>query len=212
MHGPAATGGCDKSHLAWRQAPRQRANSQAVARRPSSRRPRPVLSPAARRSQARRRAVRRRQAVAALTLVILVIAVAMALAAGGNSPPRRAASSPGPSSGAVPAPRHNAGGSRGPLNVYAADAAANISPVAKNDPALVYVPNSMSDTVSVISQRTLKVLRTFSTGGLPQHVTPAWNLKTLYVDNDDGNSLTPINPRTAQPGRPIAVEDPYNMY
>ena len=156
--------------------------------------------------------MRRRQAVAALTLVILVIAVAMALAAGGNSPPRRAASSPGPSSGAVPTPRHNAGGSRGSLNVYAADTAANISPVAKNDPALVYVPNSMSDTVSVISQRTLKVLRTFSTGGLPQHVTPAWNLKTLYVDNDDGNSLTPINPRTAQPGRPIAVEDPYNMY
>src|SRR5439155_3783310 len=30
--------------------------------------------------------------------------------------------------------------------------------------------------------------------------------------NDEGNSITPIDPRTAKPGRPIAVDDPYNMY
>jgi len=36
---------------------------------------------------------------------------------------------------------------------------------AQIDRALVYVPNSMSDTVSVISQRTLKVIATFPTGG-----------------------------------------------
>jgi DNA-binding beta-propeller fold protein YncE len=41
---------------------------------------------------------------------------------------------------------------------------------------------------------------------------PAWNLKTLYVTNDDGNSLTPINPRTGKPGAAIPVDDPYNMY
>src|SRR5205823_6984343 len=27
-----------------------------------------------------------------------------------------------------------------------------------------------------------------------------------------GNSLTPIDPRTGAPGRPVRVEDPYNMY
>jgi DNA-binding beta-propeller fold protein YncE len=70
----------------------------------------------------------------------------------------------------------------------------------------------MSNTVSVISQRTMKVIGQFSTGALPQHVTPSWNLKTLYVDNDLGNSLTPIDPRTGHPGRPIPVEDPYNLY
>jgi DNA-binding beta-propeller fold protein YncE len=64
----------------------------------------------------------------------------------------------------------------------------------------------------VISQRTYKVIAQFPTGALPQHVTPAWNLKTLYVDNDAGNSLTPINPRTEKPGTPIPVEDPYNLY
>jgi YVTN family beta-propeller protein len=100
----------------------------------------------------------------------------------------------------------------GPVNVYAADAANALSPVVRDDPALVYVPNSDSNTVDVISQKTYKVVASFATGALPQHVTPAWNLKTLWVDNDAGNSLTPINPRTGKPGAPIPVEDPYNLY
>jgi YVTN family beta-propeller protein len=97
-------------------------------------------------------------------------------------------------------------------NIYSADASGDLSPVVRQDPALVYVPNSLSNTVTVISQRTLKVITTFPTGALPQHVTPSYDLKTLYVDNDLGNSLTPINPRTGTPGTPIAVEDPYNLY
>ena len=101
---------------------------------------------------------------------------------------------------------------RGAVNVYAADAAGDLSPVVRGDPALVYVPNSLSNTVDVISQRTLKIVASFPVGALPQHVTPSYNLRTLYVDNDLGNSLTPIDPRTAKPGRPIPVEDPYNLY
>jgi DNA-binding beta-propeller fold protein YncE len=98
------------------------------------------------------------------------------------------------------------------IDVYAYDQPGDLSPVVRNDPAYVYVPNSMSGTVDEISQRTLKIIRQFPTGALPQHVTPAYNLKTLYVDNDLGNSLTPIDPRTGLPGRPIPVEDPYNLY
>jgi DNA-binding beta-propeller fold protein YncE len=82
----------------------------------------------------------------------------------------------------------------------------------RGDPALVYVPNSLSNTVDVIDQRTMKIVRQFATGALPQHVTPSYDLRTLYVDNDLGNSLTPIDPRTGAPGRPIPVEDPYNLY
>ena len=41
---------------------------------------------------------------------------------------------------------------------------------------------------------------------------PAWDLRTLYVTNDVGNSLTVIDPRTGKPGRTIPVDDPYNMY
>jgi YVTN family beta-propeller protein len=97
-------------------------------------------------------------------------------------------------------------------NVYRADTPSNLSPAVRADRALVYVPNSMSNTVDVISQRTLKVIGQFPTGALPQHVTPSWDLRRLYVDNDLGNTLTPIDPRTAHPGTPIPVEDPYNLY
>ncbi len=148
-----------------------------------------------------------------LTLLLLVVVVAVALASGGGSPHASTDASAGSGAGSGSGGRaHHHGAGHGPVNVYAADTASDLSPVTSGDPALVYVPNSLSNTVTVISQKTLKVLRTFPVGGLPQHVTPAWNLKTLYVDNDDGNSLTPINPRTSQPGTPIPVEDPYNMY
>jgi DNA-binding beta-propeller fold protein YncE len=97
-------------------------------------------------------------------------------------------------------------------NVYAADRPGLLSPVVRHDPSLVYVPNSKSNTVDVISQRTFKVIGHFAVGALPQHVTPSWNLRTLYVTNDEGNSVTPIDPRTARPGKPIPALDPYNMY
>jgi YVTN family beta-propeller protein len=97
-------------------------------------------------------------------------------------------------------------------NVYAADRAGNLSAVARLARPLVYVPNSDSNTVDVIDQRTFKVVEHFSVGVLPQHVVPAWDLKTLYVTNDEGNSLTTIDPRTGKPGRTIPVDDPYNMY
>lgn len=99
-----------------------------------------------------------------------------------------------------------------PHNVYAAERPGLLSPTVRGDPALVYVPNSKSNTVDVISQRTFRIVRQFAVGALPQHVTPSWDLRTLYVTNDASNSLTPIDPRTARPGRPIPVLDPYNMY
>ncbi len=97
-------------------------------------------------------------------------------------------------------------------NVYAADAAGALTGAARFAKPLVYVPNSLSNTVDVINPRTYKIVEHFAVGGLPQHVTPAWDLKTLYVLNDQGNSLTTINPSTGKPGRTIPVDDPYNMY
>jgi YVTN family beta-propeller protein len=64
----------------------------------------------------------------------------------------------------------------------------------------------------VINQATGAIVGHFAVGGLPQHVVPSWDLKTLYVTNDQGNTLTPIDPATGKPGAPIPVEDPYNMY
>jgi YVTN family beta-propeller protein len=82
----------------------------------------------------------------------------------------------------------------------------------RHDPARVYVPNSESNTVDVISQRSFKVIDHFPVGQLPQHVTPSWDLKTLWATNDEGNSLTPIDPRTGRHRRAVPVADPYNLY
>jgi YVTN family beta-propeller protein len=99
-----------------------------------------------------------------------------------------------------------------PLNVYGADRPGDLSSVVRGDAALVYVPNTLSNTMTVISQRTFRVLATVQTGAVPQHVTPSWDLRTLYIDNNAANTLTPVNPRTGIVGTPIPVEDPYNLY
>ena len=77
---------------------------------------------------------------------------------------------------------------------------------------LIYVPNSMSNSVDEIDPRTFKVVRHFAVGVRPQHVVPAYDLKMLYVLNNHSNTITPIDPLTGNPGRPIPVADPYNMY
>src|SRR6266496_6798351 len=64
----------------------------------------------------------------------------------------------------------------------------------------------------VIDPRTFRIVGHFPVGGLPQHVVPSYDLRTLFVTNDTGNSLTTIDPRTGRPGRTIPVQDPYNMY
>jgi YVTN family beta-propeller protein len=145
--------------------------------------------------------------------------ILLALLAAGCGGSGQSASSGAPTSadaGQNPDPHHRSGGlgrfGIDPHNVYAYDCAACLSPAVKGDFAYVYVPNSMSNTVTIIDQRTLRILRTFPVGELPQHITPAWDLSRLYVDNDVGNSLTPLDPRTGRPGTPIPVEDPYNLY
>jgi YVTN family beta-propeller protein len=97
-------------------------------------------------------------------------------------------------------------------DVYAADAAGRLSPVVRHFRPLIYVPNSGSNTVDEIDPRTYKVVRRFSVGEQPQHVVPSYDLKRLWVNNDRGNSLTPIDPRNGKPGKPVPVTDPYNLY
>ena len=98
-------------------------------------------------------------------------------------------------------------------DVYAADRPNRLTGAAVGALPRVYVPNSQSGTVDVIDPATYKVVDHFAVGALPQHVTPSYDLRTLYVDNDLGNSLTPIDPTTGKvKGAPIPVDDPYNLY
>jgi YVTN family beta-propeller protein len=97
-------------------------------------------------------------------------------------------------------------------DVYAATRPGMLSPVVRRFPSRVYVPNSKSDTVEVIDPASYRVVARFRVGALPQHVVPSWDLKTLWVNNNAGNSLTPIDPATGRPGAPVPVDDPYNLY
>ena len=99
-----------------------------------------------------------------------------------------------------------------PNDIYAADRPGNLSPTVAGFPSLVYVPNSVSNSVDVIDPTTQKVVEHFPVGAEPQHVVPSWDLKTLYVTSDRGNSLTPIDAATGRPGPAIPVADPYNLY
>ncbi|MFF3953708.1 beta-propeller fold lactonase family protein [Streptomyces sp. NPDC001890] len=96
-------------------------------------------------------------------------------------------------------------------DVYSADRG-KLSPEVKDFPSRVYVPNTNSDTVSVIDPATYKVIKTIKVGRQPQHVVPSWDLKTLWVNNDIGDSLTAIDPATGKTGPTVPVSDPYNLY
>lgn len=99
-----------------------------------------------------------------------------------------------------------------PHDVYAAEQPGALAASVRHDPALVYVPNSRSDRVDVISQATGRIVRRFRVGSEPQHVTPSWDLRTLWVSSDHGNVVRAIDPRTGRPGRTRPVLDPYNLY
>ena len=99
-----------------------------------------------------------------------------------------------------------------PHDVYSETRAGKLSPIVQGFPSRVYVPNSGSNTVDVIDPETYRIIDHFSVGRLPQHVTPSYDLKTLWVLNDLGNTLTRIDPATGRKGDTVPVEDPYNMY
>ena len=100
-----------------------------------------------------------------------------------------------------------------PANIYADAGPDMLSPSVRGVPYRIYVPDSGGSTVTVIDPATYRVIGTYQSGLNPQHVVPGYDLRTLYVTNNQANSLTPINPRTGRPAGPnIGVDDPYNMY
>jgi YVTN family beta-propeller protein len=103
-----------------------------------------------------------------------------------------------------------------PTNLYSAAGFEMLSPAVAGALSRIYVPNLRSADVYVIDPATRRVVDRFPVGIMPQHVVPAWDMQTLWVANNgrrrgDG-SLTPIDPRTGEPGPSIPVADPYNMY
>ena len=99
------------------------------------------------------------------------------------------------------------------INIYAATGSGALAPAAARARSLVCVPNSRSASVTEIDPLTYRVIRTFPTGALPQHVVPSYDLGTLWVANNAGKTgLTPIDPATGREGSRVTVDDPYNIY
>jgi DNA-binding beta-propeller fold protein YncE len=146
-------------------------------------------------------------------LLALAAAVGMVVAAVVVGPWRQAQRPP--RAGPLAATSKLAGGPTPPPsdNIYAAAGANMLAPAVAAMPSRIYVPQSAGRGIYVIDPATFRVIDRYPTGLDPQHVVPAWDLKTLYVTNDLDNSLTPIDPFTARPSGPnIAVADPYNLY
>lgn len=99
-----------------------------------------------------------------------------------------------------------------PTNIYSEAGAAKSNPATAGALSRVYVPNEVSGTLTVIDPATRQVIDTVTVGVIPQHVVPAYDMKTLYVLNNSSNTIVPIDPLTGKTGKPIPVEDPYNLY
>jgi len=97
-------------------------------------------------------------------------------------------------------------------NIYSHAASGMFSSGVQTDPARVYVPNSLNNTLTIIDQKTYSILETIKIGKEPQHVIPSYDLKTLWVLIDGGNSVLPIDPKTSKLGNEIKVDRPYNLY
>ena len=77
-----------------------------------------------------------------------------------------------------------------PSNLYSETATGKMSDAVKGALTRVYVPNRAANTVSVIDPSSMQVVDTFKVGLNPQHVVPAWDLKTLWVTNNAEGTLT----------------------
>jgi len=127
-----------------------------------------------------------------------------------SSPPSASVTlKPSPSRPPRP-PRPN--GARGGAGVYADITSSRVAGQLRAIRPLVYVPNNDSSSVSVIDPRTFRVVRTFRVGAGPQHVSPSWDLRHLYVGDTYANTLTVIDPATGRPTRTVPMPDPYNLY
>src|SRR5215210_7798998 len=97
-------------------------------------------------------------------------------------------------------------------NVYAATSDTQVGDRFASVPERVYSPNVGDATVDVIDPETFKIVDHYAVGEIPHHVTPSWDMKKLYVNNEASSSLTVIDPKSGKPSGTVLVPYPYNLY
>jgi YVTN family beta-propeller protein len=86
------------------------------------------------------------------------------------------------------------------------------SPLVAGDPERVYVPDEATGTLFVIDPRRYRIVARYHVGRSPEHVTPDWALRRLYVEVDFSDRLLIVDPRTSRPVGSVNVPGPYNLY
>jgi YVTN family beta-propeller protein len=97
-------------------------------------------------------------------------------------------------------------------NVYDAATTTEVRGDLAGIPERVYVPNIVDGTVSVIDPETFEIVDVYEVGELPYHVTPSWDMKKLYVNNEASGTFTEIDPKTGRPSGTVEAPFPYNFY
>ncbi|HLB44952.1 MAG TPA: cytochrome D1 domain-containing protein [Candidatus Limnocylindrales bacterium] len=98
------------------------------------------------------------------------------------------------------------------INVYDHIAATDLDPALADLRPLVYVPNEHGASLTVIDATTMTVIKTIGVGSYPHHVTPAWDMRSLFVNNMNSGSLTVIDPWSVRKVGLRRVRAPYNLY
>jgi len=98
------------------------------------------------------------------------------------------------------------------FNVYANTLSGTVPCPLCDLPPRVYVPNSTAGTVDVIDPVTFKVIDHYGVGFIPHHIAPAWDMSSLYVDNEGSSSLTVLDIHSGRPVGQVSIPFPYNIY
>ncbi len=152
------------------------------------------------------------RAVFAAAALLVVACTAVGVFTTPNEPaPAAAETRPAPPLAAAPGP-DAVDRLPAPFNVYASTRTGRVPDRLAAIHPRVYVPNSSTNTVSVIDPATMTVIDSFVTGAIPHHITPAPDLSALYVDNEGSGTLTVIDVVTGRPSGQVPITYPYNLY
>jgi DNA-binding beta-propeller fold protein YncE len=114
--------------------------------------------------------------------------------------------------GSGPAGEPNATAAGTAPEVYAWTRRGMLGEAVRGLSARVWAPNPRDGTLDVIDQRTLRTVHRIKVGGTPQQVVPSWDLKTLWLIDGTGGSVTRVDPRTGRHGPAVPVDSPKDLY
>ena len=94
-----------------------------------------------------------------------------------------------------------------PTNIYSEITPDKLRPDLRGYPRRVFVPNTITNTVSIIDADSKEVIGSFRTGREPQHAVPSYDFRTIWILDNQGYDAIAVDPVTGTASEPIPVED-----